>query len=224
MGSPFLFLISTNPCYFFTVVLLTTALTSAVTFETVLLTAVFTVADRFAAGVLFVTFATGAVSLHSPRKSAHSSHDEPFGKEHMPYSFPCASFLISSFPPTWPQYTEAGLASPEAFSTGAAVVTTTCVVGTGVATVVAGVVAGWLCVHPAVIMTTAIIRTSNSVEVFIQLIKISPAHIWAGKLYMHYGLIRRKSCGIVHRSQLKDYALIPTCHSITVRFFKNGTK
>jgi hypothetical protein len=58
-------------------------------------------------------------------------------------------------------------------SAGADVVVTTCVVGTGVAVIVAavvvGVVAGGVEVHPALIMTTAITRTSKSEEVLIQL-------------------------------------------------------
>jgi hypothetical protein len=49
-------------------------------------------------------------------------------------------------------------------------------VATSVATLVA-VAAGWFDVHPAVIITTAITRTSKIEDVFIQLIKISPAHI-----------------------------------------------
>ena len=60
---------------------------------------------------------------------------------HTPYSAPVASFLITVLPPTWPQYTDAGFAIPVAFWTGAAVVTTTFAVGTGVAAVVEGVVA-----------------------------------------------------------------------------------
>jgi hypothetical protein len=63
-------------------------------------------------------------------------------------------------------------------TTGGAVVVATCVVGTGVATfvatVVVGVVAGWFEVHPAVIMTTAITRTSKIEDVLIQLMKCSP--------------------------------------------------
>ena len=67
-------------------------------------------------------------------------------------------------------------------TTGGAVVVTTCVVGTGVATfvvtVVVGVVAGWLEVHPAVIMTNATTRTSKIEDVLIQLMLISPiSHI-----------------------------------------------
>ncbi len=58
-------------------------------------------------------------------------------------------------------------------SAGATVVVTTCVVGTGVATIVAAVVvevvAGGVDVHPAVSMTVAITRTSNSDEILIQL-------------------------------------------------------
>lgn len=56
---------------------------------------------------------------------------------------------------------------------GTAVFVTTCVVGTGVATcvvtVVVGVVAGGVDVQPAVIMTTAMTKTSNNEDTLIQL-------------------------------------------------------
>lgn len=56
---------------------------------------------------------------------------------------------------------------------GVAAVVTTWVVGTGVATgvetVVVGVVAGGVDVHPAVIMTTAMTKTSNNEDTLIQL-------------------------------------------------------
>jgi hypothetical protein len=113
--------------------------------------------------------------------------------------------LITVLPPTWPQYTDAGFAIPVAFCTGAAVVTTTFAVGTGVATVVEGVVAGWFDVHPAVIRTAAITRTSISEDVFIQLIKISPAQIWAGKLFMRYGLTSGKLCLIAKSDEFLSY-------------------
>jgi len=58
-------------------------------------------------------------------------------------------------------------------SAGAEVVVTTWVVGTGVATgvetVVVGVVAGGVEVQPAVIMTTAMTKTSNNEDTLIQL-------------------------------------------------------
>jgi hypothetical protein len=62
-------------------------------------------------------------------------------------------------------------------SAGATVVVTTCVVGTGVAAIVAaivaavvvGVVTGGVEVHPALIMTTAITRTSKIEDILIQL-------------------------------------------------------
>jgi hypothetical protein len=86
--------------------------------------------------------------------------------------------------------------------------TATIVVGTGVATVVAGVVTGWFEVHPAVIMTTAITRTSKIEDVFIQLIKISPAHTWAGKLFMRYGLAREIISPMVNPMNLYLYLLL----------------
>jgi hypothetical protein len=119
----------------------------------------------------FTAVAFVAVPLTSPRNSAHSSYEVPFGKLHTPYSLPWASFTIEMFPPTCTQYTDAGLAIPEALLVGGAIVTIL-VVGRGVATVVAAVVVGvvvGVCVHPAVIIMTARTRTSKTVEVFIQL-------------------------------------------------------
>lgn len=67
----------------------------------------------------------------------------------------------------------------EPISVGAAVVFTIWVVGAGVATcvatVVVGVTAGGVEVHPALIMTTATIRTSKSEDILIHLMQISPA-------------------------------------------------
>jgi len=157
--------------YFLTVVLLTLVRLDAALSVTVL----FAVVTLDAMVVFTVAFWVVAFGEHLPRNSAHSSQDEPFGNTHIPYSAPVASFLISVLPPIWPQYTEAGFARPVVFCSGAAVVTTTLVVGTAVGAVVAavveGVVADWFDVQPAVIITAATKRTRIIDDVFIQLME-----------------------------------------------------
>jgi hypothetical protein len=111
--------------------------------------------DASASGFAAIPLGVFWVVLHSPLKSAHSSHVVPLEKVHTPYSEPSGFFRIFEVPPTFSQFTDAGFAIPVLACDPFAAPVVGTVVGTVVVTfawVATGVVAGVgvVCVQPEI--------------------------------------------------------------------------